>query len=126
MNKEKFQLEYDLQSSQKVLFNRLSTAGGLNEWFADDVRVQGKTYTFVWDGAEQKAEMINKKDQKYVRFQWEDDEDEKAYFEFRVNVDELTGDLALVITDFAEEDELEDAKELWDTQVAELKHILGS
>lgn len=126
MIKEKYQLEYSLKSSLKVLFNRLSTAGGLNEWFADDVRIQGKKFTFVWDGTEQVAEMINRKDLKYVRFQWEEDEDEKTYFEFKLNVDELTGDVALIVTDFAEPDEIEDAKELWDSQINELKHILGS
>ncbi len=126
MSKEKYQSEYNIKSSVKILFNRLSTAGGLNEWFADDVRVLGKKYTFVWDGSEQQAEMINRKDLKYVRFHWLDDEDEKAYFEFKLVVDELTNDLALIVTDFAEPDEIEDAKELWDTQINELRHILGS
>lgn len=126
MAKEKYMLEYNIKSSQKVLFNRLSTAGGLNEWFADNVRIQGKIFTFEWSGSEQQAEMINRKDQKYVRYHWIDDEDDKTYFEFKLNVDELTGDLALIVTDFAEPDEIEDAKELWDTQISELRHILGS
>lgn len=126
MSKEKFQLEYNIKSSLKVLFNRLSTASGLNEWFADDVRVQGKKYTFLWDGSEQTAEMINRKDLKYVRFHWIDDEDDKAYFEFKLNKDELTGELALIVTDFAEPEEIKESTELWDTQVSELKHILGS
>lgn len=126
MSKEKFQIEFNLKSTEKVLFNRLSTAGGLNEWFAENVKVQGKIYTFEWSGAEQEAEMVNKKDLKYVRFHWLDDEDDKAYFEFKINVDELTGDLALIVTDFAEPDEIEDAKELWVSQINELKHILGS
>ncbi|HCC30484.1 MAG TPA: hypothetical protein DEQ03_10600, partial [Marinilabiliales bacterium] len=115
-----------LKSSDRVLFNRLSTAGGLNEWFADNVIVQGKVFTFEWDGIEQQAEMINKKEFRSVRYHWIDDVDDKTFFEFRINVDELTGDLALVVTDFAEPDEIDDAKELWDTQVAALKHILGS
>lgn len=125
MTKEKYQLEYNITSSHKILFNRLSTAGGLQEWFADNVSVQGKIYTFEWSGTEQKAEMVNRKDMRYVRFHWLDDEDDKSYFEFKLNADELTGDLALIITDFAEADEVADAKELWDTQVGELKHILG-
>lgn len=125
MVKEKYQLEFTINCSNKILFNRLSTAGGLNEWFADNVTVQGKIYTFEWSGTGQQAEMINRKDQRYVRFHWLDDEDDKAYFEFKLNIDELTGDIALIVTDFAEPDEVEDAKELWDTQVSGLKHILG-
>lgn len=103
----------------------LSTPGGLSEWFADDVNVQGKQFVFIWDSAEEYAEITNKKENKYVRFKWADDDDDKAYFEFRINIDELTGDVALVITDFAEEDEIEDSMELWDSQIAELKHVLG-
>ena len=125
MVKEKYQLEFTINCSHKILFNRLSTAGGLNEWFADNVTVQGKIFTFEWDGSTQQAEMINRKDQRYVRFHWLDDEDEKTYFEFKLNIDELTGDIALIVTDFAEPDEIEDTKELWETQVSELRHILG-
>lgn len=126
MAKEKYQLEYTINCSHKILFNRLSTAGGLNEWFADNVKVHGKIYTFEWSGTEQQAEMVNRKDMKYVRFHWLDDEDDKSYFEFKLNVDELTGDLALIVTDFADFDELKDAEELWDSQISELRHILGT
>ncbi len=123
--KKRFELEYSINSSPKVLFNMLSTPGGLSEWFADDVNVQGKQFVFIWDGAEEFADLTNKKENKYVRFKWVDDDDEKAYFEFRINIDELTGDVALVITDFAEEDEIADSMELWDSQISELKHVLG-
>ena len=123
--KQKLELEYTINSSPKVLFNRLSTAGGLSEWFADNVNVKGETFTFIWGESEQIAELILKKDNKYVRFSWIDDEEEKVYFEFKVNIHELTGDVALLITDFAEEDELDDTIELWNTQIAKLKHVLG-
>lgn len=126
MAKEKFTLEYTINSSHKILFSRLSTPGGLNEWFADNVKIQGKIFTFEWSGTEQQAELVNIKDMRYVRFHWLDDDDDKTYFEFKLNMDELTGDLALIITDFAEPDELKDAEELWDSQIQELRHILGS
>jgi hypothetical protein len=124
--KTKIDMEFTMNCSPKVVFPRLSTAGGLSEWFADDVFVKGKIYTFVWEGIEQKAEMVLKKENRYVRFQWIDCPDgEGCFFEFKISQDELTGDLALHITDFAEEDERNDTIELWDTQVAKLKHIMG-
>ena len=123
--KIKFELEYTLNTSPRILFPRISTASGLSEWFADDVRVNGKIYTFVWEGSEQDAEMILKKDGKYVRFHWLDEEDSKTYFEFRFHIDELTNDLALIVTDFADEDEVEDTKELWNSQIQSLKQLLG-
>jgi uncharacterized protein YndB with AHSA1/START domain len=122
--KEKIQLEYTINSSPKVLFPRLSTPAGLSEWFADDVNLNGKTYSFIWNGVEQLAEVTARKDNKYIRFQWLEEDDEE-YFEFRINIDELTGDVALVITDFCEEDEKEDTTELWNSQITELKHVIG-
>lgn len=124
-SKVKINLEYLINCSPKVLYNRLSTASGLTEWFADDVRVRGKRYTFIWDGSEQTAEMTLHKENRLVRFNWIDEEDE-AYFEFRITRDELTGDVSLLITDFAEEDEVDETRGLWDSQVADLKHVLGS
>ena len=123
-NKVKIQLEYVINCSPKVLYNRLSTASGLAEWFADDVRVQGKRYTFFWEGSEQTAEIVQRKENKLVRFQWLDEED--TYFEFRITQDELTNDVSLIVIDNIEEDEQEETKELWDTQIADLKHVLGS
>jgi len=123
-DKVKIQLEYVLNCSPKVLFNWLSTASGLSEWFADDVKVKGKKYTFVWEGSEQTAEMTLHKENKLVRYSWIDEED--SYFEFRITQDELTGDVSLIVIDFAEENEIKETEGLWDTQVADLKHILGS
>lgn len=123
--KKKFELEYAINSSPRVLFNRLSTPGGLAEWFADDVNLHGGIYTFIWEQSEQQAEVVQRKDNKYIRFRWVEEEDKEPYFEFRLNQDELTGDVSLMITDFAEDDETTDAVDLWDTQIAELKHVIG-
>lgn len=125
MTKTKLQFEYVINCSPKVLYNRLSTASGLTEWFADDVRVRGKKFTFIWDESEQLAEMTLQKENRLVRFNWLSDEEE-SYFEFRITRDELTGDVSLLITDFAEEGEEDEAKVLWDTQISDLKHVLGS
>jgi uncharacterized protein YndB with AHSA1/START domain len=121
----KYELEYTLNTSPRILFNRLSTPGGLSEWFAEDVNLRKGKFTFLWEGTEQIAEVVSKKDNKFIRFKWEEDEVEEAYFEFKINKDELTGDLALIITDFAEEGEKEDAIDLWDSQISELKHLIG-
>ena len=87
--KKKIVLEYTLNSSPKVLFPRLSTPGGLSEWFADDVNINGTVFSFIWDNAEQKAEIVQKKENKYIRFRWLDEEDsESQWFEFRINVDD--------------------------------------
>jgi len=122
----KYELEYPLKSSPKVLFPRLSTPEGLAEWFADDVTVEGDLFTFFWQKSEVKAKLAALKENKLVRFEWpERDDEESNYFEFRLHIEELAGDVALIITDFAEPEEKEDAIYLWDTQITELKRILG-
>jgi hypothetical protein len=121
--KQKLVLEYTINSSPKVLYPRLSTPGGLSEWFADDVNLKGSTYSFFWEGAEQKAEAVVKKDNKYIRFRWVDDPE--SYFEFKINIDELTKDVALIITDSVDDEDIDDSTELWNTQIAKLKHVIG-
>ncbi len=123
-DKVKVQLEYVINCSPKVLYNRLSTASGLSEWFADDVRIKGKLFTFIWNDSEQTAEMSLRKENVMVRFTWVDEED--TYFEFKITRDELTGDVSLLIIDFSDEDEVEETEELWNSQVSDLKHVLGS
>jgi uncharacterized protein YndB with AHSA1/START domain len=123
-DKVKVQLEYVINCSPRVLYNRLSTASGLSEWFADDVRVKGKLFTFIWNDTEQTAEMTLRKENTLVRFNWVDEED--TYFEFKIARDELTSDVSLLIVDFADDDEVEETEELWNSQVSDLKHILGS
>lgn len=123
MEKVKLELEYVINCSPKVLYNRLSNASGLAEWFADDVAVSGKKFTFIWEGAGQDAELAFRKENLVVRFNWID---EDTYFEFKITRDELTGDVSLIITDFAEEDEIDETTSLWDSQITTLKHVLGS
>ncbi|WP_372750854.1 START-like domain-containing protein [Labilibaculum sp.] len=122
---KQFELEYVLHASQKVIYDRLSSASGLSEWFADDVNQKGKIFTFMWEGSEQKAELLNKRDNRLVRFHWLDSEDEESFFEFKIEIDALTNDLSLIVTDFAEEDEIDESIELWDSQISELKQVLG-
>lgn len=123
----RYELEYTLNCSPKVLFSRLSTPEGLSEWFADKVTVEGNIFTFHWNKTQSKARLASLRENKLVRFEWIGSEDEETeYFEFRIDVHELTNDLALIIIDFAEPDEKEDAIYLWDTQITDLKRILGS
>jgi len=122
----KFELEYTLNCSPKVLFSRLSTPEGLGEWFAEKVNVEGDLFSFFWNNTETKARLSAMKENKLVRFEWpEMDNEDENYFEFRINLDDLTGDLALIITDFAEADEKEDAIYLWNNQIQDLKRLLG-
>ncbi|MBK7128186.1 MAG: SRPBCC domain-containing protein [Crocinitomicaceae bacterium] len=126
--KVKFEMEFEVNSSTSVLFNMISTPSGLSEWFADDVNIKDDLFTFIWDGSVQQARIIGKKKGESVKFQWLDDIEEgnKNYFEFTIKVDELTNDVALLVTDFADADEVDEAKRLWENQIQDLKTTIGS
>ncbi|MFO7703381.1 START-like domain-containing protein [Psychroflexus maritimus] len=125
--KVKYELEFPIQVSPSLLYQYISTPSGLSEWYADNVNSRGEIFTFIWEGSEEQAKLLTKKSDDKIKLQWLDDEDTAYYFELRIQVDAITKDVSLMITDFAEdEDEVEEGKMLWENMVSELKHILGS
>jgi uncharacterized protein YndB with AHSA1/START domain len=125
MKKEKYHIEYVFGTvSRRSLWNHLTTPPGLASWFADDISVNDNKYIFRWDKQEEEADVVSMKPEMSVRYHWVGEED-STYFEFCIHTIELTGGTALEITDFAEPDEKQDAIELWDSQIIELKRTLG-
>lgn len=124
-DKVKFEMEFVIQSSPQLLYQYISTPSGLSEWFADNVNSRGEIFTFIWDGAEEAAKLLKRKTDDFVRFAWVENDD-SSFFEMRIIVDEITKDVSLFISDFSEEDEMEEAKMLWRNQIADLKQVLGS
>jgi uncharacterized protein YndB with AHSA1/START domain len=126
--KVKYELEFPLNSSPQLLFQYISTPSGLSEWFADNVNSRGEFFTFIWDGSEEKARLSAKKTDEKVKFRWIDEEnkDTDFYFELRILEDEITKDVSLMVTDYAAEEDLDEVKLLWESQISDLKHVIGS
>lgn len=128
MAKELFVGEYPINASKKMLYPYMATASGLSQWFADDVNVdEDKNYTFLWDGEENKAKMTVNRVNSIVKFEFEDDEDtdeEPSFVEFRLEMNELTQEVFIRITDFSDIDK-EELHELYDSLVHDLKEIVG-
>lgn len=118
-------LEFFLKTSPTVLFSRISTPSGLAEWFADNVKIDGKIFTFVWGTTEQQAEILSMVPNVSISFRWLDQEPDSK-FGFNIVQDELTGDVALIVIDHVDESDAEDTRNLWVSQVAKLKHMIGS
>ena len=127
-NKIRYELEFPLNSSPQLLYQYISTPSGLQEWFADNVNSRGEFFTFIWDDTEENARLASKKTGEKVKFKWVDDSkaDTEYYFELRILEDEITKDVSLMVVDFAFQDELEESKLLWENQVSDLKHVIGS
>ena len=124
--KIKFEIEFPIHASSHMLYQYFGTPSGLSEWFADNVNSRGETFTFIWDGSEEKAKVLQERPGEKIKFKWLDGEDDKTFFEFRIEVDEITKDVSLIVTDFAEEDEIEESKMFWENQIDELKHTIGA
>lgn len=120
-------MEYMLKGgTENIIWSIISTPSGLETWFADKVTAQDKVFTFQWGKTEvRKADMISCRTNHFIRFHWEDDDDRKSYFELKIVYNELTEDLTLEITDWAEADEIDDTKDLWDSDIEKLKRVSG-
>jgi uncharacterized protein YndB with AHSA1/START domain len=126
--KVKYELEFPINSSPQLLYQYISTPSGLSEWFADNVNSRGEFFTFIWNDSEEKARVASKKSGEKIKFRWIDAEDLDTdyFFELRILEDEITKDVSLMVIDYAPEDELDEAALLWENQIADLKHVIGS
>ena len=127
MGKEKVKMEYMLKAgSGNIIWSIISTPSGLETWFADKVTAKDKKFTFQWGQTEvREAEMINCRSNSFIRFHWLDDEERKSFFELRIVYNELTEDLTLEVTDWAYPDEMDDVRDLWDSEIEKLKRVSG-
>jgi len=128
VQKVRYEIEFPINSSPQLLYQYISTPSGLAEWFADDVNSRGEFFTFIWNDTQEKARLASKKSGEKVKFRWIDDKnkDTDYYFELHILEDELTKDVSLLIVDFAEQDEVKEASQLWENQISDLKHLIGS
>ncbi|WP_372917055.1 START-like domain-containing protein [Salegentibacter sp.] len=124
--KIKYEMEFPIHASPSLLYQYISTPSGLSEWYADNVNSRGEIFTFIWEGSEEKAKLVSKKSDERIKFKWLDDEETPYFFEIRIQVDDITKDVSIMITDFSEEDEIDEGKMLWENMISNLKQVLGS
>jgi START-like superfamily domain len=124
-NKIKFTCEFPIRCSPHVLYDFFISANALGEWFADQVDQHENEYTFYWNGSMEKAILIESHHESFVRYRWET-MGKGEYFEFRIEQNDLTSNTIIIVTDFAEKKDVQDSIQLWETQLTELKHRIGS
>ena len=126
--KVRYEIEFPINSSPQLLYQYISTPSGLSEWFADNVNSRGEFFTFIWNDSEEKARLASKKTGEKVKFKWVDEnsKDTEYFFELHILVDELTKDVSLMVVDFADKNEVDEATLLWENQISDLKHLIGS
>ncbi|MEN0046657.1 MAG: START-like domain-containing protein [Bacteroidota bacterium] len=124
MERTKIDLEFIFRASPAILYKFFTDPANLVRWFCDEVDISGTTYTFVWSGSEEVAELIEDEEDARLRFQWEE-EDEEEYFEYKMYKSPLTGETILEIQDFCDEDEVNDQQQFWESQIKKLKTATG-
>src|SRR6478609_635183 len=126
--KVRYEIEFPINSSPQLLYQYISTPSGLSEWFADNVNSRGEFFTFIWNDSQEKARLASKKSGEKVKFRWVDENnaDTEYFFEFKIVEDEITKDVSLVVVDYADKEDMGEAALLWENQISELKHVIGS
>jgi uncharacterized protein YndB with AHSA1/START domain len=125
MSKIQFEIEYLVHSSTLILYNCISNPSSLEEWFADSVNQKGDRFTFKWEDEERQATLLSSKKNQFICWQWDEKDFDDTFFEMRIKVDEMTNDIALIITDFCDEGDEEDARMLWDLAIDDLHRVIG-
>ncbi len=125
MSRVSIDLEFIFRASPAILYKFLTAPACLIRWFCDGVDINKETYSFEWQGYVEDAEMIDDIEEERIRFRWLDAEDSSEYFEFRMYKSPITEETVLEITDFCDEDEVDDQKLLWESQIAKLRKETG-
>lgn len=130
MSKYLFTADFEINASKKMLYPYISSASGLSQWFADDVTInEDKVFNFIWDEEDHKAKMASHRTNHYVKFEFipetEEDAEDPAYFEIRLEVNELTQSVFIKITDYSEMDDNEELFDMWEGLIDSLKETVG-
>ncbi|MFY7810804.1 MAG: START-like domain-containing protein [Flavobacterium sp.] len=127
-NKIKYELEIPFHASPQMIYQYISDAAGMSEWFADKVSVVKDIYSFTWNEEQRYAKLISNKTNEKVKYVWLDDTKKETdyFFEIKIVIDDITNDISLFITDFTYKDEIEDEKSLWKSIINDFKHIIGA
>jgi uncharacterized protein YndB with AHSA1/START domain len=123
--KVQYELEFPVRCSPGILYEFLSTPAGLQEWFADKVDYRDNVFSFSWNGNAEEAEVLEQEEDEFIRLHWLHTP-KGEFFEFRIQISEVTSETILIVKDFAEKKEIADQSQLWHYQVKDLFHRIGN
>src|SRR5699024_8772368 len=126
MEKVKYQMEVPIQSSPSLLFQYISTPSGMGVWYADNMNSRVELFPFMCSVCKESDRLLSSRMDERLTFRWLQYHDKHYFFEMRIQLDWVTNDVSLIVTDVAEEDEVEGSKLLWKSMLHNLKQTLGS
>ncbi|WP_373515850.1 START-like domain-containing protein [Persicitalea sp.] len=133
MKKHLFNTEFEIRSSPKVLYPYISTAAGLEQWFAEKVTIlPDNRFDFQWDGDSHPADRTSHRLNKSVRFEFTDngeatdESDERNYVEMKLEVSDLTQSTYLRVVDYSQNMDEAELSSLWGGLIDSLKELVGA
>jgi uncharacterized protein YndB with AHSA1/START domain len=124
MSRVKIDMEFIFRASPAVLYRFITTPECLVRWFCDTVDIQDDFFTFEWQGSEEVAEMIDDIEEERIRFEWEDGEPGE-YLEYRMYKSDVTNETVLEVSDYCDDDEEQEQRDYWETQITNLRVETG-
>ncbi len=124
MKRVSIEVEFLFRASPTIIYTFLTTPACLVRWFCDNVDISEDEFVFEWAGSEERAILLDDIEEERLRFKWEDAPD-REYLEFRLSTSPITNETILSITDFCDDDEVEDQKKLWARQIELLRREMG-
>lgn len=125
MKRVKFEMEFIFRASPAILYKFLTDPSCLIRWFCDEIDIEGDEYVFTWEGSDEIALLIDDIEEERLKFKWDDADDPKEFFEFRMYRSEVTAETILEIVDFADDGDVQYQKSLWETQIKQLRQETG-
>jgi uncharacterized protein YndB with AHSA1/START domain len=127
MSKRKFETEYELNASRRMLYPYFNTASGLTQWFADNVTIdEDHVFHFYWDEEEYKAKMVAQRLNNFVKFEFlPDGSPEPSYIEFNLQENELTQSTFIQIIEYSDIEDQDEQMEIWTNLLSNLKLTVG-
>lgn len=123
--RQQYKVEFPLRAKPELVYNYMTDPSGLATWFADDVSVNGDQYTFYWEGSQEGAQLVQRKPNKLVKYKWTD-RPEEEYLTFEIQKDDLTEDTSIIVYDYDDAEEVEEAKLMWESVIEQLKGTIGA
>jgi uncharacterized protein YndB with AHSA1/START domain len=130
MVKNKFVSDYQINASKKIVFHYLSSASGLEEWFADEVKIdEDKNYIFNFDNEDHYAKLASLRINTHVKFEFFDPknpiEADHSFIEFKLEENDLTQTLFLKVIDYSDSYDEDESVSIWEGLIGRLKEIIG-
>lgn len=118
-----FKTEFMFKASPSIIYLFLTQPTAIVRWFCDKVDNVGDDYTFSWDGDSEEATLSVDIEDELIKYDWKERPGE--YLQFRIYKTDITNETILEVTDFCDDDEVSEQKDLWEVYIKKFKTFCG-